>query len=213
MGKEVKDATIAIQGCGNVGGYTADFLYRKGARIIAISDISGGLYAKEGLPVPEIFDFVSRGNLLSGYPSDKLQRVDNPSLLTLPVDILIPAAVEDVITEKNARNISARMVIEAANGPTTPKGDEILSQRKVPVIPDILTNSGGVVASYIEWRNAKSGNQTSAEEVYDFIDGKMEKTFQQIQGLTKEHKTNFREGAYLLSVSELVSAMRERSWI
>jgi len=213
LGKEVKDATVAIQGCGNVGSYTAEFLYRKGAKIIAISDISGGLYAKEGLPVPEIFDFVSRGRLLSAYPSDKLQRIDNPSLLTLPVDILIPAAVEDVITEKNAKDISARLVIEAANGPTTPKGDEILNQRKIPVVSDILANSGGVVASYVEWRNAKSGNQTSAEEVYDFIDGKMEKTFQQIQGLTKEHKTNFREGAYLLSVSELVSAMRERSWI
>lgn len=211
--KEIKNVTIAIQGCGNVGSYTASFLFEKGAKIVALSDISGGLYSSDGLPVTKILDFIRQGKFISEYPDKNLQKIENRTLLELPVEILIPAAVENVLNKENADKISAKLIVEAANGPTAAEADKILSRKGIPVIPDILANSGGVVASYVEWRNAKSGNQTSAEEVYQFIDSKLEPAFGKIRRLTKENKTNFRNAAYILSVSELVAAMRERSWI
>ncbi|MCX5642960.1 MAG: Glu/Leu/Phe/Val dehydrogenase [Candidatus Omnitrophica bacterium] len=213
LGKEVKDTTIAIQGCGNVGSYTASFLFEKGAKIVALSDVSGGLYSPKGLPITQILDFIQQGKLISEYQDENLQKIKNEALLELPVEILIPAAIEDVLTKNNANKISAKLIIEAANGPTTPEADEILNQKEVVIIPDILANSGGVVASYVEWRNAKSGNQTSAEETYQFIDSKVESAFKEVLRLTKERKANFRNAAYILSVSELMAAMRERSWI
>ncbi len=211
--KEVTDTTIAIQGCGNVGSYTASFLFEKGAKIIALSDISGGLYSPKGLPVPQILDFVRQGKLISEYEGDNLKKIDNEALLELPADILIPAALEDVLTKNNANKVSAKLIIEAANGPITPEADEIFKQKGIPVIPDILANSGGVIASYVEWRNAKSGNQTSAQETYQLIDSKVESAFNEVLRLAKERKANFRNAAYILSVSELVAAMKERSWI
>ena len=213
LNQKINTVTVAIQGCGNVGSYTARFLHEKGARVVAVSDVSGGLYDKNGLPIPEIFDFVRGGKLLSEYPAGKIARVDNEAVLELPVDMLIPAAVEDVITRDNADKIQAKLIVEAANGPITREADALLAAKKIPVLPDILANSGGVVASYVEWRNAKSGNQTSAEEVYEFIDGKMEKTLKEVFRLNRELKANHREAAYILSVSELVAAMRERSWL
>ena len=213
LNKEVKDAAIAIQGCGNVGSYTASFLFEKGAKIIALSDISGGLYSPKGLPVPQILDFIRQGRLISEYEGNNLKKIDNEALLELPADILIPAAVEDVLTKENANKISAKLIIEAANGPTTPEADEIFGRKGISVIPDILANSGGVVASYVEWRNAKSGNQTSAQETYQLIDSKVESAFNEVLRLTKERKADFRNAAYILSVSELVAAMKERSWI
>jgi glutamate dehydrogenase/leucine dehydrogenase len=211
--KEVKDATIAIQGCGNVGSYTASFLFEKGAKITALSDVSGGLYSQKGLPVPQILEFIRQGKPISEYPTDNLKKIDNQALLELPVDILIPAAVENVLNEDNADKISAKLIVEAANGPTTPEADAVFARKKIPVVPDILANSGGVVASYVEWRNAKSGNQTSAKEVYQFIDSKVEPAFIEVLRLTKERKADLRNAAYILSVSELVAAMIERSWI
>ncbi|MFA5393840.1 MAG: Glu/Leu/Phe/Val dehydrogenase [Candidatus Ratteibacteria bacterium] len=211
--KEIKNTTTAIQGCGNVGSYTASFLFEKGAKIVALSDVSGGLYSPKGLPIPQILDFIRQGKLISEYPDDNLQKIKNEALLELPVEILIPAAVENVLNKENADKISAKLVVEAANGPTTAEADKILGQKGIPVISDILANSGGVVASYVEWRNAKSGNQTSAEETYQFIDSKVESAFGKVLRLTKERKADFRNAAYILSVSELVAAMRERSWI
>ena len=213
LNKDIKNVSIAIQGCGNVGSYTTLFLFEKGAKIVALSDVSGGLYSPNGLPVIQILEFIRQGKLISEYPTDNLQKIENEALLELPVEILIPAAVEDVLTKDNANKISAKLIIEAANGPTTAEADEIFSRKGITVIPDILANSGGVVASYVEWRNAKSGNQTSAEEVYQFIDSKLEPAFGEVLRLTKECKANFRNAAYILSVSELVAAMRERSWI
>ncbi|MFH2067847.1 MAG: Glu/Leu/Phe/Val dehydrogenase [Candidatus Omnitrophota bacterium] len=213
LGKEVKNAAIAIQGCGNVGSYTASFLFEKGANIVALSDVSGGLYSPKGLPVLQILDFIRQGKLISEYPAGNLQKIENKALLELPVEILIPAAVENVLNKENAEKISAKLIVEAANGPTTVEADEIFGRKGIVVIPDILANSGGVVASYVEWRNAKSGNQTSAEEVYQFIDSKVEPAFGEVLYLTKERKADFRNAAYILSVSELVAAMKERSWI
>jgi len=213
LNKEIKDVSVAIQGCGNVGSYTASFLFEKGAKIVALSDVSGGLYSPKGLPVPQILDFIRQGKLISEYPADNLQKIENEVLLELPVEILIPAAVEDVLTQDNANKVSAKLIVEAANGPITAEADEIFGQKKIAVIPDILANSGGVVASYVEWRNAKSGNQTSAKEVYQFIDSKVEPAFEEVMRLTKERKSDFRNAAYILSVSELVTAMHERSWI
>lgn len=213
LGKEIKNVTTAIQGCGNVGSHTASFLFEKGAKIVALSDVSGGFYSQKGLPVPQILDFVRQGKLISEYPAGSLEKIDNEALLELPADILIPAAVEDVLNKENADKISAKLIIEAANGPITAEADEIFNRKGIAVIPDILANSGGVVASYVEWRNAKSGNQTSAEEVYQFIDSKVEPAFGEILRLTKERKADLRNAAYILSVSELVAAMIERSWI
>ncbi|HNQ35796.1 MAG TPA: Glu/Leu/Phe/Val dehydrogenase [bacterium] len=210
---DVSKASVAIQGCGNVGSHSAAFLHESGARVVALSDVSGGLYSKAGLPVPAILDFVRQGKLLEEFPAEGLERITNQAILALPVDLLIPAAVEDVLTAETAPGVQAKLVVEAANGPTTPEGDQILARKKIPVISDIMANSGGVVASYVEWRNAKSGNQTSAQETYDFIDAKMEGAFKDVARRVREQKASWRDGAYLLALSELISAMRDRSWI
>lgn len=139
--------------------------------------------------------------------------ISNEELLSFDVDILIPAAVEGVLNEESAERCKARLIVEGANGPTTPEGDEILREKGIPVIPDILANSGGVIASYIEWRSAKSGSMTSASEVYDTIDERIKFAFERVLELSWERGMSYREAAMGIAVGEVVRAMEERGWI
>ncbi len=153
MGIPVVGTSVAVQGMGNVGSTTAELLQQEGCRIVAVSDVSGGIYKRSGLDIAEIRNYLQADpdHLLSGYEGDGIKRITNEALLTLDVDLLIPAALENQITLDIAPRIRARIVVEAANGPTTNEADAVLQKRNITVVPDILVNAGGVVVSYFEW--------------------------------------------------------------
>jgi len=210
--EKISSCKVAIQGFGNVGRNTAIFLEEMGARIVAISDKYGGVFNNKGLDLKSLLNYApTKYQSVAGFPEG--ENIKNEELLNLDVDILIPAATGGVINENNASSIKAKVIIEGANDPITEKGDEILEKKGIKVLPDILCNSGGVIASYVEWRNAKSGNQTDKEEVYEIIDRKIEQCFNNILRIKKELKTSFRISATFLSLNELIEAMKERRWL
>ena len=210
--KDISDLTVAIQGFGNVGRWTAYFLQERGAKIIAIGDVEGAIFREEGLNIPELMNYApGKTDTIAGFPGSCA--ITSKELFNLNVDVLIPAAVENVITKDTSCNIRAGIIIEGANDPTTSEGDAILNERGIPLMPDFLCNSGGVIASYIEWRNAKSGNQTDKQDVFCAIDEKIERILKKILVVSKDMNINYREAAMYLSTSELIEAMRERSWL
>ncbi len=209
LGKDLSQCTVVIQGFGNVGSYAAQFLHELGGTLVAASNSRGGILNRQGLPVPELMAHYPRRR----FEGVEAETVSNQELLALDVDILIPAATGGVITGDTAEAVRAKLVLEGANGPLTPEADEILGKRGIPVIPDILANSGGVIASYIEWRNAKSGSITMAEEVYEFIDTLIERAFQAMMQTAHEHELSYRDAAMLLALDEVIGAMRDRGWV
>jgi glutamate dehydrogenase (NAD(P)+) len=208
--RKAKGATVAVQGFGNVGSWTCHFLHVAGARIVAIADEYGGIHDARGIDVKALMEHVDAGQALKGFNGDK---ITNEELLAMDVDVLIPAAVENQITPQVARRVRARLIVEGANGPTTTDADPILERQGVTVIPDILANSGGVVASYVEWRQAKSGSITEAEETYQTVTDRIDAAFAQVSQLVSEKNVSYRRAAEVLAVSEVVAAMRERGWI
>lgn len=208
--KSVGGATVAVQGFGNVGSWTARFLWDWGAKIVAISDVTAGVYNPNGLDIKALQEFASRRGELKDTGGDK---VTNKEILGLKVDCLIPAAVEKVLTAETAGSVQAPLIVEGANGPTTAEADAILADKGVVVVPDILANSGGVIASYIEWRKAKSGSITGREEVFAAIEQLIGETFGEITDIAKKHKVTLRMAAQIAAVGEVVSAMRDRGWI
>jgi len=213
LGMRIEDTEIVIQGFGNVGRWTAYFLNKMGAKVIAVQDAGGAIYNKKGLDIDKLFKHCPTSkDSVSGFSG--AEPISSDEFFSLKCDIFIPAATENVITDKTAPRIKAKMVIEGANDPTTEEGEKILMDKGIPVLPDFFANSGGVIASYVEWRNAKSGNQTSEEEVYEIIDGKIENTF--FQALKKKEELrcrSFREAFFSLALNSLVEAMRARLWI
>ena len=201
---------VAVQGFGNVGKWTCHFLSERGATIVAVSDITGGVYRSDGIPIDELTAYVRRSGGVGGFPGDELT---NEQLLSLDVDVLIPAAVENVIDDRNADAIHAKLIVEAANGPTTPAADPILERRGILLVPDILANSGGVVASYVEWRQAKSGAMTRAQETYAAIAEQLGAAFQKVLETAGSRRIPPREAAWVVAVAELVQTMRDRGWI
>ena len=210
MNRELKGATVAIQGFGNVGGWSARFLRDWGARVIAISDADGGVFSAEGLDVHDVEKHYTLARGFAGYAA---KPISNEQLLALDVDVLIPAAVGNVLNKKTAPDVQARMVIEGANGPTTREADEILASKRVVVVPDLLANAGGVIASYIEWRNAKSGSITHTEEVFESIDHILQEAFEEVVLGAKQHKVTPRLAAEIIAVDEVVQAMHDRGWL
>jgi glutamate dehydrogenase (NAD(P)+) len=208
--RSITGVTVAVQGFGNVGGWTCRFLSEQGAKIVAVSDIEGGVHRADGLPMDALAAYAARRGSVAGFPGD---RITNEELLALDVDLLIPAAVEDVITERNAGKVSARLIVEGANGPTTPGGEQVLAKRGLPVVPDILANSGGVIASYVEWRQAKSGAITRKDETYQTIAEQIEAAFHRVRQFSCDRGVTDREAALAVAVGELVATMRDRGWI
>ena len=203
--------TVAIQGFGNVGSWTAHFAQQMGMKVVAVSDVSGGLYSSEGLPIADLMDWQNQGKRLKDFAGP--ESISNRDLLALDVDILVPAACEDQITAQIAEKVSARVIVEAANAPTTVEADDVLQARRIPLIPDILANSGGVVASYVEWHKAKSGSLTDIRETYATIDELICRTFQSVHRVAQQHDVPLRMAAHILAVDEVVQAMQARGWI
>ena len=203
-----KDTTIAIQGLGNVGYWFAKLAYDEGYKIIALSDSKGGIFNEQGLDPEKVLEFKNKTGSVINFPGSK--NISNSELLELKVDILVPAAIEEVINEGNANNIKAKAVIEMANGPVTPEADEILSKRGIISVPDILANSGGVTVSYFEWAQDKAGYFWSEEEVNQKLKKIMVDAFNNVWSIAKDKNINLRISAYILAVSRVVEAMKLR---
>ena len=200
-----------IQGMGKVGGMTAMFLHKLGAAIIGVSDVSGGLHNESGLDIPDILHFLSaNGKLLKDYDPKGAKRITNKELLTLDADVLIPAAMENQINEENANNIKAKLIVEAANGPTTVGADKILNERGIIVVPDILANAGGVVVSYFEWVQDIQSFMWSEEEVNERLNRIMCNAFDDVYGMHTEKKNTLRTSAYMIALQKLVETNKTR---
>ena len=204
-----KGRTVAVQGFGNVGATAAKLLSEEGCEIVAVSDISGGYYNSAGLDVEKLIAY-SEGNdgTLEGYAD--ADRLTNEELLTLDVDVLVPAAKEDQITRKNADDVKARIIVEGANGPTTPVADDILNGNGVFVIPDILANAGGVTVSYFEWVQDRQGYFWPLERVNKQLDRSMKEAFNAVSAEAKMHDVPLRIGAYVLAARKVTEALKLR---
>lgn len=204
-----KGSSVAIQGFGNVGYYFALFAQEAGFKIVAVSDSKIGIYAEKGMDVVKIREWKKQTGSLSGFPGSK--DVTNEKLLILPVDILVPAALENQIHEGNARKVKARLVLEMANGPTTPEADKILNKRKIPVIPDVLSNSGGVATSYMEWAANLSGDLPGKEEILKRLSIYMTRAFEGLVETQKQYQTDYRTAAFVLAIKRIGESMKTRS--
>ena len=208
LGMDVRGATVAVQGFGNVGSIGAQLLQKEGCKIVAVSDRTGGVYNKTGIDVDDAIGWVKAHQTLVGYP--KASAITNDELLTLSVDVLLPAALENVITTKNASHVKAKIICEGANGPTTAAADAILDEKGIFVIPDILANAGGVTVSYFEWVQDRGGYFWTEQTVNDRLTEIMKHSFQAVLQLSKQHKVNMRTAAYMLSISRVATVHRLR---
>ena len=208
---DLKKSTCAIQGFGNVGSWAHQFLEEAGVKIVAVSDSRGGVYKKTGLWFNDVAAYKKKTGSIINLP--EAENITNEELLELDVDILVPAALEDVITEKNARSIKAKLVAEGANGPTTPEADDILFKNGITMIPDILANSGGVSTSYLEWVQNLQHLYWSAEEVDQRLKVIMTKAFAEVWRTTQEHNLDMRTGAYIYAIGKVRDAMKIRGWV
>ncbi len=201
-------ATIAIQGFGNAGSIAAELLSQQGATIIAVSDSRGGILNRAGLNVPEVVAHKAKTGSVIGFPNS--DPISGEALLELQCDILIPAALENQITLENVDHIKARIVAEAANGPTTPDADAVLHQRGVMVIPDILANAGGVTVSYFEWVQDLQELFWDEDDVNRRLEKVMVKAFADVHASTRKYNVDMRTGAYIVGIERVANAMRTR---
>jgi glutamate dehydrogenase len=201
--------TIAIQGFGNVATHFAEALMGLPFKIVALSDSHGGIYNKEGFTVEEVEEFKKKNGTVCGFPGSEL--VSNHELLELPVDIIVPAALENVLTEKNAGDVQAKLIFEMANGPTTPEADHIFEQKGIRVIPDILANCGGVVVSYFEWYQNIHNEKWSMEQVLLQLTDILQTAFVSVAKERRSHSTNWRNAAYILALKRLEEAEQQLS--
>ena len=208
LGMNVRGTTVAVQGFGNVGSIASQLLAREGCKIVAISDRTGGIHNANGIDVEDAVAYVKEHRSLEGYR--KGDRISNDDLLTLDVDVLLPAALENVITTKNAAKIRAKIICEGANGPTTAAADAVLEEKGIFVIPDILANAGGVTVSYFEWVQDRGGYFWTEETVNERLTDIMVKSFAAVLELSKQHKVNMRTAAYMLSISRVATVHRLR---
>lgn len=200
--------TIAIQGFGNVGAFAAEIFHKAGYKIVAVSDSKGGVVNMKGLDVPAIWKHKEQTGSVAGFPNTK--PIDNKKILELGVDVLIPSALENVITEKNAAKIKAKVVLELANGPTTPEADVKLFKKGIPVIPDILANAGGVTGSYFEWVQNLNGDRWSEKDVLAKLKPIMVDSFKSVFTMAEKHQVNLRTGAYMVAIDRIAKAMKLR---
>ncbi len=205
-----EDCKIVIQGMGNVGSISAKLLAEEGAKIIAVSDVSCAIYNENGLDIAGIYKYLDSGkNLLDGYTGD-CKRITNAELLEFPCDILIPAALENQITAENADRIKAKIVIEAANGPTSVEADEILNKKGVKVLPDILSNSGGVIVSYFEWVQNLQNFYWEEDDVNAKLKRQIVGAFNDVFDAREKYDCTFRVAAYIVALNRLVTAKKLR---
>ncbi len=206
IGLDLNGAKVAIQGFGNVGMYAAKSLEEMGAKIIALSDSKGGIYNQNGISVEDALKHKKETGALNGLEGTK--EITNEELLELECDVLVPAALENQITKENAGEIKAKIIAEAANGPTTPDADEILYKNDKFLIPDILCNAGGVIVSYFEWIQNRTGDYWTEEDVDKKLDEKLTLAFSQMAEIAEKEKVDNRTAAYMIAMKRVVDAMK-----
>ncbi|MGI0054054.1 MAG: Glu/Leu/Phe/Val family dehydrogenase [Thermoplasmata archaeon] len=208
-GVRVKGAKVAVQGWGNAGSVAAKILSEEqGAIIVAASDSKGGIQLPEGIPLAKLAEHKAKTGSVTGFPGAR--SLTNEELLELDVDILIPAALENVITQKNADRIRAKIVAEAANGPTVPEADRVLHEKKITILPDILANAGGVTVSYFEWAQDIQGFFWTLEEVNRRLEQVMVRSYEAVRREAEKRGVNNRTAAYVVAISKVVDAIRLR---
>jgi glutamate dehydrogenase (NAD(P)+) len=209
LGWDLAEQGCIVQGFGNVGGIAASELHERGARVVAVSDLSGGVYAEAGLDVPALHAFVTEHRSLDGYDAG-VERVTNELMLELPCDILVLAAREDQVTGANAANLHCKLVVEGANGPTSIEGDRILGDRGIPVLPDILTNAGGVTVSYFEWVQDLGRLFWDRDEIRRRLADKMSDAFDRVWDVSRERSISLRDAALVAAIREVSGALEAR---
>jgi glutamate dehydrogenase (NAD(P)+) len=208
LGFDIKGSTVAVQGFGNVGSISAELLAGVGARVVAITDWKGGVYNAQGLDLGRLVDYVRQHQTVSGFPDSTA--LSNDELFALEVDILIPAALENQITMDNAPSIKAKVVVEGANGPTTPDAHKHLHERGVFVVPDILANSGGVTTSYFEWVQDRYGYFWTEKEVNERLEAKMCEAFNAVLQTSLKYRVDLRTAAYIVAINRVATVTRLR---
>src|SRR3989442_889030 len=208
LGMQLDRCSVVVQGFGNVGSITARLLSNLGCTIVGVSDVQGGLYHPNGINMHMALHYFGEHGCLTGMPGT--ETVTNSELLELPCDVLVPAALENQITNRNAARIKARLIIEAANGPTTPEADCILNDRGVTIMPDILANAGGGTVSYFEWVQGLQHFFWTEQEITSRLEDIMRRSYQAVREKSRAQQTNLRMGAYLLAVARVAEAMEMR---
>jgi glutamate dehydrogenase (NAD(P)+) len=208
FGVDLKKSTIAVQGFGNVGSWACRFLYELGAKIVAVSDVKGGVTREAGLDIPKLVEHCKHTGSVVDFPGSR--PITNDALLTLDVDILIPAAMGGVIDRDNAADVQAKMIIEAGNSPLTPRADEVLRKRGVRVVPDILVNAGGVTVSYFEWVQNLQQVRWDLEQVNTALENKMVAAWKSVFSIHEEQKLPLRIAAYVAALTRVAEATRQR---
>jgi glutamate dehydrogenase (NAD(P)+) len=209
LGWDLAEQGCIVQGFGNVGGIAASELHERGARVLAVSDLSGGVYSEAGLDVPALHAFVTEHGSLDGYDAG-VERVTNELMLELSCDILVLAAREDQVTGANAANLHCKLVVEGANGPTSIEGDRILGDRGIPVLPDILTNAGGVTVSYFEWVQDLGRLFWDRDEIRGRLADKMMDAFDRVWSVSQEKRISLRLSAMVAAIREVGGALETR---
>ncbi len=205
-----EDVSIVVQGFGNVGSVAAKLLYEKGCKIVAVSDVTGGIRSEEGLNIPAVLAHAKAGKPLKDYVEEGVEHIDNYQLLTTKCDILIPAALENQITEEVAENLNCRLVIEAANGPTAAEADAVLERRGIYLLPDILTNAGGVVVSYCEWVQNLQSLTWDENEVNALLFKVMTRALEDVYHKARDYNISYRLAAYAVAVERICKAKAKR---
>lgn len=208
LGLRLKGAKVVIQGYGNAGTYSAEYLEKMGAKVIAVSDSKGSIINPKGLDSKKVLEYKNKKGTVVGYPGSK--KISTEELLTTRCDILVPAALENQIIPQVAKNINCKIIAEAANGPTTPEADEILHKKKIMVIPDILANSGGVCISYLEWVQNLQRYYWSFKEVASKMESHIVRGFNDTYALSKKHKVDMRKASMVLAVGRVLEAYEAR---
>lgn len=211
LGIDIKGATVAVQGYGNAGSVVARLMAEMGAKVVAVSDTKGAAYDPRGLDPAKVLEFKEKTGTVRGFPGSK--EITNQDLIAMDCDILIPAAMENQITGENAGGVRAKIIGEAANGPTTPEADDILDKKGVFLIPDILANAGGVTVSYFEWVQNLMNFYWTEKEVNERLESMMVRAFEAVYDMHKTRNARMRDAAYLLAVDRVAQAMRVRGWL
>ncbi len=210
LGLNVKGLKISVQGFGNAGYTAASILNKMGAKIVAVSDSSGGVYFADGLDPEELNNFKENGGSLKDFNKDGYKIITNEELLVTECDVLIPAALDNQITKDNAGSIKAKIVLELANGPTTPEADKILFEKGITLVPDVLANAGGVTVSYFEWVQNRAGDMWTEEIIFDRLKNIMTQSYKSAKALSVEKNIDMRLACFSLGVKRIIEAMNLR---
>ncbi len=209
LGRGIPASRVAIQGFGNVGAVIAKELYERGAMIVALCDVTGGIVNADGIDVPEALRWIAENRFLRGFPGG--EEATRSGMLETPCDVLIPAALECQITSENAARLDCGLIVEAANGPTTPEADTILAERKIPIVPDLLANAGGVTVSYFEWAQDQQRYSWSADEIEVRLRDHLEAAMERLAEAAERFGVGWREAGQAVAIARVAEAARLRS--